>query len=339
MARTMRLPLPASSPLAVWPRRTNDTGLAAALVLLPVRLFLALIWGRAAIEKSIDAGWWSGDELRSALREEQAGTVPIFEPVLERVVGPVVVAVAVALVAAQLACAVAFATGRHLRLALFAAITMNVCFVLAGRVNPSIFYLVMELTLVIAITGGVIGGRRPRSPRWTAAFAIASFGAAGALAPSVRTLRPTGMLGDPALVLVTAFGLVGLCLALQLVVHDVRLGDRRVPIVRWVLAADDPTPPAPDDVVADAHADDWPDSVSFGFPDEADADPTVGPGLAPLGPQPTPSAVPASADDPIVHGRSWPRATQLQHASSAPGMPSPAAVARPLPTPPWPPPA
>ena len=37
----------------------------AVVVLLPLRIFLAAGWLRAASEKLIDPQWWSGDKLRS----------------------------------------------------------------------------------------------------------------------------------------------------------------------------------------------------------------------------------------------------------------------------------
>lgn len=277
MARTVRLSTPSSARPAVADPRPVDDGLAAALVLLPARLFLAVVWGRAAVEKAIDAGWWSGDELRSTLREDRANGLAFFEPVIERVNGSVVV-VAIVAVVAQLGCALAFATGRHLRLALLAAVAMDVCVVLAGRSDPAVFFLLLELTLVVAVTGGVIGGR-PRSTRWTTAFAVVSFGAAAALVPSVRTLRPPAMVDDPALVLIVVFALVGLCLTLQLVVGGDRSGDRHGSVVRWVHAADDPFDPSPKEAPVVVDDDVLPDAVAFALVEDtalgADGEPDL----------------------------------------------------------------
>lgn len=60
--------------------------------------------------------------------------------------------------------------GRRLQLALGLAFLMNITFVMAGRVNPSAFYLVMQLVLVFAIadrTSGVDPRTPPQCPRQT----------------------------------------------------------------------------------------------------------------------------------------------------------------------------
>ena len=60
--------------------------------------------------------------------------------------------------------------GRRLQLALGLAFLMNITFVMAGRVNPSAFYLVMQLVLVFAIADSALGVNPrtpPRCPRQT----------------------------------------------------------------------------------------------------------------------------------------------------------------------------
>jgi hypothetical protein len=78
---------------------------------------------------------------------------------------------------------------------------LNITFVLSGQINPSAFYLVMEMVLLVAVADGTIG-RRPTQPtRRTYAFAAALLIVGAALLPFVRTLEPAGMITDPALML------------------------------------------------------------------------------------------------------------------------------------------
>lgn len=180
---------------------SSDEPVRASIVLLPLRLFLAAGWLRASAEKLVDIEWWRGDSLRKFIHEQQHAALPFFHPVMNSVIAPYAQQVAVVVAVAQLFIGVALLLGRPLRAALWAAIVLNVIFVLCGRVNPSAFYLAMEASLLWAVTVGHLG-RGARVPTKRAFVVIGVWLAiAGAMAPFVRTLEPADVIEDPAMML------------------------------------------------------------------------------------------------------------------------------------------
>jgi hypothetical protein len=121
----------------------------------------------------------------------------------------------VTVVVLQLMCGVFIATGRFIRFGLRAAFVMNVAFVLAGRVNPSAFYLVMEVVLLFAIADGALGvtATKPSSRSFVAAGV--SVALAAVFIPYIRTLEPAKVIEDPAMMLT----FVGVILATTFVVR------------------------------------------------------------------------------------------------------------------------
>ena len=171
------------------------------LVLLPIRVFLCVGWLRAGIEKLIDAHWWNGDSLRAFLDQHRAVALPPFRPVIEHAVQPLALVVAFIVMATQIGCGVAIGMGRPLRAALRWAFLMNTIFILCGQVNPSAFYLVMEMVLLVAVADGVIGTRPTPPTNRTYALAAALVVVAGVLVKYVRTLEPAKVITDPAIML------------------------------------------------------------------------------------------------------------------------------------------
>jgi uncharacterized membrane protein YphA (DoxX/SURF4 family) len=174
---------------------------ATWLALLPVRLFLAAGWLRAAVEKLIDRQWWRGETVRTYLVTHHDAALPFARGAMDSALRPAAVTVAAVVVVAELACGVALAIGFRLRDALWVGIVLNIAFVATGQVNPSTFYLVMELGLLLALAGGAIGPHRtevwkPHRSAWAACFTTAV-----ALAPFIRTLDPKHVIDDPAITL------------------------------------------------------------------------------------------------------------------------------------------
>lgn len=200
-ASCLRVSLPSPSVADQCTADAIDVRVSTAsslFVLLPLRIFLAAGWARAAAEKVISSGWWNGDELRRFVVEQNGPALPFFRPVLEHAISPAAAFVAVAVVLGEIACAVALATGRFMRLALYLGVVMNVAFVFAGRVNPSAFYLVMEIALLFAIAEGAIGCAARRPTNRTRSAAGVWFLLALAFVPFIRTMAPAHVIADPA---------------------------------------------------------------------------------------------------------------------------------------------
>ena len=64
----------------------------------------------------------------------------------------------------QVAIALSIATGWFIRPGLWAGVVLNVVFIACGRVNPSAFYLVMELALLFALERGGRARRDATAP-------------------------------------------------------------------------------------------------------------------------------------------------------------------------------
>jgi thiosulfate dehydrogenase [quinone] large subunit len=171
-------------------------------LLLPLRIFLAAGWLRAGVEKSVDHTWWNGAKLRGFLIDHHDLGLPFFRPVMEKVFAPYAIPVTVVVTVAEIVIGLAIASGRSMRVALRVGVVLNVAFVLCGQVNPSAFYLVMEIALLFAMADGVLGVRpSPASGRslvYAGIAAIVGF----ALTPYIRTIDPANVIADPAMMLV-----------------------------------------------------------------------------------------------------------------------------------------
>jgi len=125
--------------------------------------------------------------------------VRIYEPFLSHVVEPFAVVVAAIVCVAELATATLLALNRRVLSTLLVATFLNVHFMLAGVVNPSMFYLVIAMVIVLwwLDKGASAATRRPIARRAALAAAVATLG----LAPFVTTVHPAQVIKDPAIVL------------------------------------------------------------------------------------------------------------------------------------------
>ena len=176
---------------------------------LPLRAFLLVGWLRVAVEKMVDPAWWSGEALRVYAARQSELSLPFVPPVVDAVVLPAVQVVAVLVVVLQLVTAAGFLTRRWFPAALCLGSAMNVVFVATGSVNPSAFYLVMQLGLLGAVWEGAVDGRI-REPGRTTLWTSAVVAAAGLLMlPFIRTLAPAEIIADPASMLAFLAALAG----------------------------------------------------------------------------------------------------------------------------------
>jgi hypothetical protein len=168
-------------------------------VLIP-QIFLAFAWGRSGLAHLLDAEWWSGQGVLNFLATETGLRVDVYQHVLTGVIERIPVATAVAVVAIELLVAVLLLINYRAAVAIGVAIVFNLQLILAGAVNPAVFYLVVALGIGIwRVETFASPETVSRLSRWMlmAGVAVVAF-----LAPSVRTLRPEGALEDPALLLI-----------------------------------------------------------------------------------------------------------------------------------------
>lgn len=168
-------------------------------VLVP-QLFLAFGWLRAATAHAVSGQWWSGQEVQAFLSNQGQDALPLYDQFLARVVDPQAALIATVVVVAQLLVGLSLLLDRWTPGGLSLGLFMNLGFMAAGAVNPSIFYAVLTL-VAISDRPGVISAlsnsrRLARSGTILALFAVCG------LAPAVNSLAPKHVIDDPALVLI-----------------------------------------------------------------------------------------------------------------------------------------
>lgn len=189
----------------VFPRPTHIVAAARArLVSVPawvliVEIFIGAGWLRAFTEKLISLDWWRGETLAGFLVETDAARVPWFHLVTDVVVWPNLTVISGLVAGAQLLIGGALLAGRFRVPALLGGMALNVAFVLAGAVNPSVFYLVAQLALLLWVI------ERPETPRaglLASLVGVAGLAIAGSAALAIGTVHPGHVIEDPGAVLV-----------------------------------------------------------------------------------------------------------------------------------------
>jgi uncharacterized membrane protein YphA (DoxX/SURF4 family) len=201
---------------------------------LPLRLFIGIGWLRASAEKMVDPGWRDGATLQAFLAGQLHGSdvsFPLYLDLIRNVFIPTAPVLDWIIGLAQLLVGLALVTGTLTNAALLGGMFMNLNFMLAGKPDPSAFYLVIQSALFLTNAGATFGvdgwlsrylrldrrhpilgcaiarHRRCRTHftlqrRFYLAVAAVSLGAAGIGLANARDFSPGGSVKDPALVLV-----------------------------------------------------------------------------------------------------------------------------------------
>lgn len=151
---------PASSGAQLWSYLETELHKGNAL-LLPLRLFIGLGWLRAGVEKIIDPLWRSGDKLTTFFQAQlgaDAVYFPFYETLVNQIFAPNPLLLSWIVMLGELLAGIAILTGTLTTWALLGGLFMNLNFVLAGVVNPSAFYMVIQGTLLSANAGATLGG-------------------------------------------------------------------------------------------------------------------------------------------------------------------------------------
>jgi|GEM_PF-6130672 len=164
-------------------------------------LFLAIAWLRSVGAKIFLTEWWTGAELKDFIVENEAHTIAWYEPVLDTLVVDNAAAWAGLVLALEVAIAVALLSSVRMGFGLVAALFLNVNFVLVGATNPSVFYLLLQLALVLWMLESA--DNPATSQRWLRAMVFGGAIFALACIPYATTMHPDRVVDDPGLVLAT----------------------------------------------------------------------------------------------------------------------------------------
>ena len=165
---------------------------------LLIQLFIGLGWLRAGVEKVISTEWRSGVELDRFLVEHGDVTVWWYRPFVDLAVEPSLVAVSAVVMLGQLAIGTALIVGRGVGPALAVGMLLNLHFVAAGAVDPSVFYLLAQGAVALWL---VESSARRRTSILAAGTTVGAAALAVVSVSGISNLHPAEVVDDPALML------------------------------------------------------------------------------------------------------------------------------------------
>ncbi len=192
-----------------------------------IETFAALGWSRACAEKVVDGRWWRGQSVREFVIEHQGLGLHWYEDVLARIVGASPEAVALIVLVAEITIATCLLTGRRYVLAIGLGTALLLQFLLAGAVNPAVFYLIFHSALGLWVVEQLSSTRQVLT--WLRGAVALCVVVVAATLPFAATAAPAKVVHDPALV-ASAWGT---CLGISL------LGARRRARRRYLAATID----------------------------------------------------------------------------------------------------
>ncbi|MEM9652152.1 MAG: hypothetical protein AAGA65_08650 [Actinomycetota bacterium] len=173
--------------------------LLPAWILVP-QMFLAAGWLRAGVGHTMRTEWWSGQDLQDFAADQADHSILGYNRFLENVVADMPFAIAVVVAAAQVLVGLALLANLAPVRALTVGAFLNVNFMLAGVVNPSVFYLVLA--------GGIVSWHLDRNLSSEAkgrlvkrSLLVAAVGIA-VVVFEVGSVHPKNVTEDPASVLI-----------------------------------------------------------------------------------------------------------------------------------------
>jgi thiosulfate dehydrogenase (quinone) large subunit len=223
-ARRLTPPLPAK-PRYSFAART--VGLPSWVLL--VQVFIGLGWLRAVVEKLIDPTWWNGTGVNSFLAEQSGAMLGWYEPIARNWIAPYAASIAIAVVALQLFAASTLLSGRLVVFGLFAGMFLNVNFMAAGSINPSVFYLLAQGALAFWLAENSLPGKT--IPRVLSTVAIVGYVIGMMSLPYIHTIHPADVMRDPAVMLV--FSAVLTIIACDQAYRRI-VGGRGLPVLNWL---------------------------------------------------------------------------------------------------------
>lgn len=128
--------------------------------LLPLRLFIGIGWLRAGVEKWLEPTWLNGTKLSAFLTShisEGQVAFPFYETLVLNIFEPSALTLSYLIMIGQVLLGIALISGTFTNLALLAGIFMNINFILIGEIEPSAFYIIIQLVLLLSHSGYTLG--------------------------------------------------------------------------------------------------------------------------------------------------------------------------------------
>ena len=128
--------------------------------LVPMRMFMGIAWITVGVEKVVSNDWFSGEAITyflSSSVESGAVKVPAYQYLVESFFLPQAHWLRWVVVVGQFLVGLGILFGTFTNAALLGGLLMNLNFILCGRINPSVFYMLIETVLFLANTGAILG--------------------------------------------------------------------------------------------------------------------------------------------------------------------------------------
>ncbi len=170
-----------------------------ASVLYP-QFFLGFGWIRAAIAHGTDLSWWSGENLLEFLESTEALRLPVYDPFVDIIVRTLPILVSVIVLVLQSLIGLALLANIRPVAWTLVGIFLNVNFIMAGAVNPSVFYVVMGMAVVLWIM--LVRMTAERAHRMATRATIVAAATLVVCGPFTTTLDPARVIEDPSLILI-----------------------------------------------------------------------------------------------------------------------------------------
>ncbi len=207
-----------------------------AVWLLPARVFIAIGWLRACAEKLSDPHWSSGETLKVFLEMQQSVVVfPFYHFLVQNLFMPYAREVAFVVLLGQWLVGLGILFGAWTRVALLAGLFMNLNFILMGRPDPNVFYMVIQWILLLARAERVFSIDvllRPQkefnknsSFYWWASLVLMILSVM--MIPFIQDFRPAQTVKDSAAVLMVLFAVMGFS-TLLMALQEMATSQRRI---------------------------------------------------------------------------------------------------------------
>ena len=128
--------------------------------LLVLRIFLGVGWIRTCLEKLPKAGWWDGTAISTFLGQQLAGghvVFPFYQDLIANVFVPNALILGLIIMFGEGLIGLSVLTGTFTNFGLLNGILLNLNLIMAGAIDPSAFYLIIQTVLFISNTGAILG--------------------------------------------------------------------------------------------------------------------------------------------------------------------------------------
>lgn len=194
-----------------------------------VQLFFGFGWLRAAAEKIVDPSWWDGSSLAVFIGFQTDAALSWYQPILDHWIAPNPTWILFGVVLLQLVAAATLISGRFYGYGLAIGMFLNLNFLAAGVVNPSVFYLLGQGA--VALWLAEVAATNRHVPRFLTGVALFGYALAMVSLPDIWTIHPADVIQDPAvmLIFVATITFMGCDLAHRRVTFG-----KPLPVIQWL---------------------------------------------------------------------------------------------------------